>query len=256
MRPSQTTRIGPLRLLRLLVFYIVSLMGIAWFGVTSLIFCSWLPYRQRIAYLMLWNQFSIGWGKIACGVNYRVIGTENIPDGPVVVLSKHESQWETIFLQQLMKPVVTVLKKELLSIPLFGWALKLMQPIAIDRRSPRKALQQILHEGTDRLEQGCSVLIFPEGTRTQPGETGHFARSGASLAIKAGVPVLPVAHNAAVYWPAKTLLRHPGTITVVIGPAIATEGMKAMQVTDKAESWVRSVVTQLAVGNAAINAAN
>ena len=238
--------ITPLRALRLSAFYIVSLLSLLWFGLSSLIFCSWLPYRLRVPYLMLWNHFSLWWARVACGVNYRVVGAENIPDGPVVVLSKHESQWETIFLQMLLKPLATVLKKELLSIPLFGWGLRLMQPIGIDRSVPREALRQILNEGQQRLTDGRRVLIFPEGTRTRPGETGKFARSGAHLAIKAGVPLLPVAHNAGVYWPAKKLVRHPGTITVIIGPAIDTDGRKAAEVTELAERWVRSTVNDLA----------
>lgn len=121
-----------------------------------------------------------------------------------------------------------------------------MQPIGIDRSTPREALRQIIREGKSRLNQGFSVLIFPEGTRTLPGKTGSFARGGASLAIKAGVSVLPIAHNAGVYWPAKKLMRYPGTITVVIGPPIDTSGSKAAQITEAAEQWIRLEVEKLA----------
>jgi 1-acyl-sn-glycerol-3-phosphate acyltransferase len=170
------------------------------------------------------------------------VGLENIPDAPTVVLSKHESQWETYYLQVTLRPIATILKAELLDIPGFGWGLRLMEPIPIDRSAPREAIKQMLHLGGERLKSGLSVLVFPEGTRTEPGKLGRFARGGANLAIKAGVQVLPIAHNAGNCWPPHKWIKRPGTITVSIGEPIPTEGRSAAEITEQASAWIRQEI--------------
>lgn len=219
-------RITPTLLLRGIVFYTGAFATILWFATSgALIF--WLPLRTRIAYMLLWCRFTIWWGRFSFGIRHQLIGAANIPSTPVVILSKHESQWETIYLQSLLHPVATIVKKELLSQPGFNLMLRTMQPIAIDRTSPIRSLKYVLRAGMERLSDGSSVLVFPEGTRTEPGQTSAFARSGASLALKANVPVLPIAHNAGSCCPPEKLLRFPGMITVVIGKPIETGGRRA-----------------------------
>lgn len=232
-------------LCRTLLFHAGTVLVTTVLGIISVLVFSWLPYRIRAPYLLLWNRFSLWWGRIACGMEYQVFGMEHIPSKPVVVLSKHESQWETIYLQLALHPIATILKKELFLVPGFGWGLRMMQPIAIDRGSPRDALKKIMSEGKQRLAGGLSVLVFPEGTRTAPGVVMSYARGGASLAVKTGVQVLPVTHNAGSLSPKGSLVRYPGTITVIFGEPIDTTGRTAAEVTALVETWTRRETARL-----------
>lgn len=238
-------RITASSLFRTLLFHAGTILVTAVFGIACLLVFPWLPYRTRAPLLLLWNRFSLWWGRVACGMKYQVFGMENIPTQPVVVLSKHESQWETIYLQLTLHPIATILKKELFLVPGFGWGLRLMQPIAIDRGSPRDALKKIMSQGQQRLADGLSVLVFPEGTRTEPGVVMNYAKGGASLAVKAGAAVLPVAHNAGSLSPTASLMRYPGTITVIFGESIDTTGKTAAEVTALAEAWARRETARL-----------
>jgi 1-acyl-sn-glycerol-3-phosphate acyltransferase len=215
-----------------------------WFPLTGLLL-SFLPYRIRGRYIIGWNYCCIWWLRLTCGVKFKVIGKENLPDGPYVALAKHQSQWETFFLQGFLFPICFVLKQELLKIPFFGWGLKLMNPIAIDRSNPRQAMRQTQEQGLQRLAEGNSVLIFPEGTRIPSGQTGKFARGGSNLAIEAKVPVVPIAHNAGQCWPADEFIKHPGTVTVVIGKPIDSSAMDSRQLTEQVKSWIDQEVAKL-----------
>jgi 1-acyl-sn-glycerol-3-phosphate acyltransferase len=183
--------------------------------------------------------------RIIVGISYRVEGLENLPAGPAVILSKHQSAWETIVFQQIFPPLSFVLKKNLLYIPFFGWGLALFSPIAIDRAAGREALKQIEAQGKQRLKSGFWVLIFPEGTRVAPGESGQYQVGGAWLAVKAGVPVVPVAHNAGRCWPKNGFVKYPGEIVVKIGSPIETVGRKATQVAAESEAWIESTMRGL-----------
>jgi len=141
---------------------------------------------------------------------------------------------------------VNVLKRELLRIPFFGWGLALLAPIAIDRAAGRAALREMAEQGRDRVSRGFSVVIFPEGTRKAPGETAEFFIGGAWLACQLGVPVVPVAHDAGRCWPREALWKSPGTIHVVIGPAIATAGRSASAVNAEAKAWIDAARAGLA----------
>lgn len=224
--------------LRSVLFYLGYIALTTWFSLSAVAFLSFAPYRWSYRYLMWWNRSVLAWLSWTCGVRFRVIGRQHLPDGPCVMLAKHQSQWETFFLQLLKTPSVPVLKRELLSIPGFGWAIRQIHPIAIDRDHPRQALQQIQQQGLQRLKEGCSVYLFPEGTRIPYGQRGKYARSGAQLAINAGVPLVPVAHDAGRYWPAKQLIKYPGTITVAIGEPISTTGRDSRSLTAEVESWI------------------
>jgi 1-acyl-sn-glycerol-3-phosphate acyltransferase len=179
------------------------------------------------------------------GIRHRVEGLENLPKAPCVVLSKHQSAWETIAFQQIFPPLSFVLKKNLLYIPFFGWGLALFSPIAIDRSAGREAMKQIEVQGRERLKAGFSVLVFPEGTRVAPGEKGNYQVGGAWLAAKAGVPVVPVAHNAGRCWPKNAFVKRPGLITVIIGPPIPTAGRKPTQVLKDTEAWIEQAMAGL-----------
>jgi len=183
--------------------------------------------------------------RVILGIHYQVEGREHLPATPCVVLSKHQSAWETIAFQQIFPPLSFVLKKSLLRIPFFGWGLALFSPIAIDRAAGREAMKQVETQGKARLASGFWVLVFPEGTRVAPGQKGQYQPGGPWLASKSGVPVLPVAHNAGRCWPKNAFIKHPGLITVVIGPAIPTAGRKPAQILAEAEAWIENTMQRL-----------
>jgi 1-acyl-sn-glycerol-3-phosphate acyltransferase len=213
---------------------------VAWGALVPLVAA--LPFARRYAFTRSWAIVNLRWLEWTCGVRYRVIGRENLPAGPVVVLSKHQSTWETLVFQELFPPLVWVMKRELLWVPFFGWGLAMGRPIAIDRGAGRRAMEQMLKQGKQRLADGLWVVIFPEGTRMNPGQRGRYRPGGALLAVQAGVPVLPVAHNAGELWGKRRFLKHPGTITVAIGPAISTAGADPAAVLNAAESWIEDTI--------------
>jgi 1-acyl-sn-glycerol-3-phosphate acyltransferase len=222
---------------RSLVFYAGYVVATIWFGFSGLLLV-WTPYPVRARYLLCWNRVVLRWFTSSCGVSIKLVEAERTGNGPWVIVSNHQSAWETIFLQAHFHPVATILKRELLAIPGFGWGLWMMRPIAIDRGSPRESIRQLLRQGKQRLADGLSVLVYPEGTR-QPAGTRHaFARGGAGLAHDNGVAVVPVAHNAGRCWPAGRFIKIPGTITVVIGRPIDTQGLSSMEINRAAESWI------------------
>lgn len=207
-----------------------------------------LPARTRHSIVASWTTWIIFLLRIICGVKYSIQGVENIPqkNKPAMVLSKHQSAWETLFLQGAFLPASTILKKELLDIPFFGWGLRAMRPIAIDRSNPRVALKQVKEQGASRLSDGLNVIIFPEGTRMQPGERGKYARSGADIAIASQVDIIPVAINSGICWPAnERFFKYPGTISVVIGKPISTENKNSKQLTAEVEEWIESEMSML-----------
>ncbi|OOZ40092.1 1-acyl-sn-glycerol-3-phosphate acyltransferase [Solemya pervernicosa gill symbiont] len=203
------------------------------------------PLTARFHFIKSWALFNLWLLKITCGLRYEVDGVENIPDQTVIVFCKHQSTWETLVLQKLFPRQVWVLKRELLKIPFFGWGLAMLEPIAIDRSAGRKALKQLVDQGSRYLNEGRSVVIFPEGTRTQFGSSGKYHAGGAILAQKSGFPVLPIAHNAGAYWPKHSFIKYPGTIRLSIGPAIDSSGKKTDAILTESEQWIEGRMAEL-----------
>ncbi len=204
-----------------------------------------LPPLPRSRIIAGWAHFVIWWLKISCGLRHEVVGLEQLPAGPCVILSKHQSAWETIAFQVIFPPQAWVLKRELLWIPLFGWGLAASRPIAIDRSAGVRALDKVVRDGIDRLREGRWVVVFPEGTRTTPGERGRYNPGGAMLAVKAQVPVIPVAHNEGDYWPRRGFLKRPGVIRVRVGAPIPTVERRPKQVAAEAEAWIEQQMDDL-----------
>lgn len=204
-----------------------------------------LPPLTRYRIITAWTRCIIWSARTVCGIRYRVIGAENIPQKPCVILSKHQSAWETLAFQLIFPPQVWVLKKELLRVPFFGWGLSMLSPIAIDRSLRREALQQLIEQGQQRLDAGFSIVIFPEGTRIPPGSRGKYRPGGARLAVQTGTAVLPVAHNAGRCWGRNAFLKHPGLVTVSIGPPISPEGLDAETLSARVEQWIEDEMLQL-----------
>jgi len=204
-----------------------------------------LPRLTRYRIIALWAYTMLWVVKHVCGIKYRVQGAENIPAQPVIILSKHQSAWETMAFQQIFPPQCYVLKRELLLVPFFGWGLALTSPIAIDRSAGKAALKQLLKQGKERLAQGFCIVIFPEGTRIAVGEKGKYQIGGAWLGSHTQAPVLPVAHNAGEFWRRNAFLKYPGEITVSIGPPIDTAGLTPGEVNERVESWIEDEMRRL-----------
>ena len=204
-----------------------------------------LPMRTRFTLIAIWRAGFMALCAHVLGLRYQVLGRENIPSIPSVVLSKHQSAWETIGLQAIFPPLVFVLKRSLLLIPFLGWAFAAVKMISIDRSAGKNALKQVEKQGRDRLKAGYWVVIFPEGTRIAPGERRRFKTGGAHLAVSVGAPVVPVAHNAGEFWAKNAFVKKPGVITVSIGPAIDTQGKTSEEVTTLAEQWIETEMRRL-----------
>ncbi|MBF7728866.1 lysophospholipid acyltransferase family protein [Pseudomonas sp. N040] len=238
-----------LQSVRSLTFYLLlALMTVVWssFG---LIVGLLLPFPLRYRLInQAWAWQAIWLARWVAGVRYELSGRENIPARPCVILAKHQSTWETFYFSALFAPLSQVIKRELLRVPFWGWSMKLLKPIAIDRGNPKAALKQLASQGHERLTAGLWVLIFPEGTRVPYGQIGKFSRGGAALAVNAGLPVLPIAHNAGKCWPRDGWLKHPGTIRIVVGPPMYAEGSgprAIAELNERAFAWVRQAQIDL-----------
>jgi 1-acyl-sn-glycerol-3-phosphate acyltransferase len=197
-----------------------------------------LPPMLRYRIISGWSRLVIFLAKAILGIDCRIEGRENLPSRPAIILSKHQSAWETLAFQKIFPPQVLVLKRELLWIPFFGWGLALMSPIAIDRPRGVAALRRIARRGRERLEQGFWIVVFPEGTRVAPGERRAYHLGGAWLAAASGAPIVPVAHNAGRVWPRNAFVKRPGTVTVRIGPPIDSANRDPEMLNAMAEKWI------------------
>lgn len=175
--------------------------------------------------------------KHLCGIDWVVDGFDNIPDQPFVIMANHQGPWESLFLQTLMLPTSSIIKKEILFIPFFGWAISRLKPIPINRREKHTSMKKIISIGGERIKNGYAVLIFPEGTRRNPKDgIGKFGNGGSVLAVNTGVPVVPICHNSGMYWKNKSFKKVAGKISVVIGEPIS--GTDAKEITKQAQMWV------------------
>lgn len=173
-----------------------------------------------------------------CHLEYAVQGEEHIDRDCGIALVKHSSAWETIAQLKVFPRQTWVLKRELLWAPFLGWVLPRFNPIAINRKAGRSAVEQVLEQGRERLRDGYWLIIYPEGTRMPAGESGRFGLSGALLASSTGHPLIPVAHNAGEFWPRRGWLKRPGVIRVAIGPPIASEGRDPRSLNEEAREWI------------------
>jgi 1-acyl-sn-glycerol-3-phosphate acyltransferase len=238
-------------LLRSLAFFLLqSALTIVW-ALLSLLTFPFAPIT-RYRFITLWSRMVIWLARAICGIRYEVLGLENLPTRPGIVLSKHQSAWETLAFQVFLPPQIWVIKRSLLLVPFFGWGLAMMNPIAIDRAAGVKALKQTLEQGRKRLAEGFWIVIFPEGHRVPPGHKGTYHVGGAWLATRTGAPVVPIALNSGWVWPRHAFLKHPGKITVSIGPVIDPAGMKPEELNKTVEDWIESEVARLGDGRSRV----
>jgi 1-acyl-sn-glycerol-3-phosphate acyltransferase len=204
-----------------------------------------LPPMTRYRIISTWSVSIVWLARIICGVRWKVTGMERLPAVPSIILAKHQSAWETLAFQAIFPPQVWVLKRSLLWVPFVGWGIGMLSPIAIDRSQRIRALKQTLEQGRARLAQGFWVVVFPEGSRVDPGTRGTWQIGGAWLAAHAGAPVVPVAVNSGELWPRNGFIKHPGTIEVMVLEPIDPAGMKAEALSKLVEQRVEDAMLQL-----------
>ena len=211
-----------------------------------ILICIVLPFSVRYNIGKGWAGAVLKMAEVCCGIRYEVEGLEHIKtDSTAVVLSNHQSAWETIAFRYFLPPQTSLFKQSLLWIPFWGWAMATLKPIAIDRNSKNSALRKLISRGTEALNEGLWVVVFPEGTRMPVDKLGSFSAGGAMLAQKSGYPVVPIVLDAGRYWPRYSFLKYPGTIKVKIGPYIESKGRKAADINKEAEDWVRLAMLEI-----------
>lgn len=227
------------------LFFLFMTVTLAVMGLVLLLLWP-LPFAVRTRLARFWARLQMLALRLLCRLDYQVTGQQNLPDQQaVIVMSKHQSAWETLALQAILGPQTWVLKRELIWVPIFGWVLAAMRAISINRKAGKAARQQIVEQGKKRLAEGISIIIFPEGTRLPPNTERRFGLGGALLGEASGVPILPIAHNAGHYWPRRGFVKKPGTVQVVIGAPIATAGRSASDINDEAQAWMHDTMVEL-----------
>ena len=235
-----------MRLIRSTLFMLFMAVTVVPYAFLCLL-CAPLPRPVRFRITIGWPRLMLAAGRVLCGMRWQVRGWENLPAGPAILLSKHQSTWETFFLvSHLRREVCFVFKREILYLPFFGWGIALLDMIHIDRRRSRDAFEQVVTQGERKLAQGRWIIMFPEGTRTPPGSQGRYKSGGARLAIRTGAPVVPIAVNAGACWPKRRFVKSPGLITVSIGAPIASQGKTPDALTQEVERWIEAEMRRIA----------
>jgi 1-acyl-sn-glycerol-3-phosphate acyltransferase len=229
-----------MQFIRSFIFLIVMAVATVIWAPISMLF-AFLPYNQRYYITARWNVFIIWAAKVICGIRYQTRGFENFPDTPAILLAKHQSAWETIFLLMATpRPLVFVFKKEITYIPFFGWAISMLRMIPIDRSKGKDAFSQVVVQGKKRLADGQWIIMFPEGTRIPVGQKGNYKGGGARLAVETQAPVVPIALNSGECWPKNSFIKKPGTVTVSVGKPISSEGKNAVELMQEVEAWIEA----------------
>jgi len=236
----------PMRLLRSLALLLFMIGYTPFYAIACFASFPFMNAHSRWWMVARWCRHIILAARLLCGIRYQIRGWENLPDGPAVVLSKHQSAWETMALPALLpRPLCFVFKRELLLIPFFGWAMGMLKMIHIDRKKGPRAFVSVIRQGRERLADGSWVIMFPEGTRTPTGVDGVYKSGGARFAIATGAPIVPVAHNAGRVWPKNALVKRSGLVTVSIGPAIPTAGRDAESVNMEVSAWIEAEMRRI-----------
>lgn len=231
--------------LRSLLFSILMFISVIPFATLGLLMFPF-PFEKRYPILTTWQRLVTFFAKVVCGIHYRIEGQEHMQGlKSAVAVSNHQSMWETMAFFQIFPYMCFVLKRELLNIPFFGWTLRLIKPIGVDRTAGKKALDQVIKQGKKILEDGRWVVVFPEGHRMSPEKLGDMKPGGVFLAVQTGQPIVPVVHNAGLFWPRRAFIKKPGTITVIIGAPIATTGKSASAVMKEVNAWMQSQYARL-----------
>jgi 1-acyl-sn-glycerol-3-phosphate acyltransferase len=242
------TSVVPMSAVRSLLFLVFQTVITPVFA-AAMVLLFWIPRVPMYRIAVAWCATNLWGAHWICGIRHRVVGAENLPQGkplaPHIVMSKHSSTWETLALTQFFPPLAYVAKKELLSIPFFGWGFALASPITIDRKAGTDAMNQIATQGRERFAQGFWIVVYPEGTRIRAGRRAKYKTGGARLALALDTPIVPVAHNAGWIWPKGVFGKRPGTVTISFGKPIAPAGKDPQQLTTEIETWIEDEVARL-----------
>lgn len=232
--------------IRSLLYTVLLFLGTGAFGVVVLI-SALLPLsiEQRYVIPRAWGRSMTWLAGVVCGLHYTIEGREHLPQQPFISLWKHSSTWETLAQMFVVPPASWSLKREVIWIPIVGWAVNTFKPIAIDRKAGSRAIQQVVAQGRERLASGLGVIVYPEGTRVAPGETRKYGMSGALLACETGTLVIPIAHNSGYFWSRRSLLKKSGTVRVVIGPPIDPRGLTPREVNERAQQWIEAKIAEI-----------
>ena len=233
-------------LLRSLLYTTLLFLVTLLFGVIVLV-SALLPLsiEQRYVIPRTWGRFLTWLAGAICGLKYVVEGQQNLPEQPFISLWKHSSAWETMAQMFVVPTASWLLKREVIWIPVVGWAVRTYKPIAINRSAGHSAVNQVVKQGRERLAAGMGVIVYPEGTRVAPGQTRKYGISGALLATETGAPVVPIAHNAGYFWKRRSIVKKPGLIRVVIGPPIDPHGLTAREINERAQQWIEAKIAEI-----------
>lgn len=233
-------------LLRSTLFNALFWIWIAVLGLCALpITLLYPPFAFTVSRIWAWGAMLLL--RICCNITYEVRGLENLPKEACLIASKHQSAWDTIIFWRVIPRPVYVLKRSLIYLPIFGWYLLFLRSIYIDRKSGGKALKIMVAQSIDRLKRGCSIIIFPEGTRTPPGTNSTYQPGVAALYQQLNVPVVPVALNSGYYWSKNAFVKRPGRITIDFMPPLMP-GMKSRDFLNTLQSTIEGRVAQLLDG--------
>jgi len=203
-----------------------------------------LPRSYTVGGLRHWAE-SIFWSlEKFVGLRYEIRGAENLPDGPAIFASKHQSAWDTGFFFLISGDPAYVLKKELLKIPLFGWYIARVGMIAVDRKAGASAMKKLVKDSANAVKQGRNVIIFPEGTRTEPGEHTIYHPGVAAIDKAVDAPVIPVALNSGLFWGPKRFIKRPGVVTVEFLPALP-KGLRSRDLMQQLEEAIETASNRL-----------
>ena len=233
-----------------------SILHMAWmlitvipWGLTLVVISLWVRRTPLWWFAVNWFRLVIWGTRVILGIQVRVSGMENLPQGetsPAILLSKHQSTLETLLLPTLMPhPLAFVFKRELLRIPFFGWSMARLDMIHIDRESRAQSLKHVVAQGKVLLAQGIWIIMFPEGTRMARGEKGTYQTAATRLAVEAGAPVVPIAVSSATCWPRKGFIKHPGVVQVSIGKPIPSLGREPKELMREVEAWIEAEMRRI-----------
>jgi 1-acyl-sn-glycerol-3-phosphate acyltransferase len=235
--------------LRSLLHLLWMLVTVVPWGIMMLVASIFLRANPMYWLAVGWLSLAIRGARVLLGIQVRVTGMENLPQGETsqaILLVKHQSTLETFLIPTLMPhPLAFVFKKELLYVPFFGWAMARLDMIHIDRSQRSEAFNKVVAQGKRLLARGVWIIMFPEGTRIPRGEKGVYKTGGARLAIETGAPVVPIAVSSAKVWPRKALLKRPGVVDVVIGQPIPSQGREPAELMREVENWIEGQMYRL-----------
>ena len=233
-----------MKIIRSFIFNIVFYISLIWASLSIILLYPFISTKSLQLIASKWVNTVLLTLKSLCGVTWSITGKENIPDSPCIFVSNHQGQWESFYLQTLSIPSSSIIKKELLYIPFFGWALACLKPIHLRRSKKYLSMKKVIKDGSKKLKKGTSLIIFPEGTRNDPKNgLSSFSNSCGLLSVNNNIPIIPVCHNSGLFWKNKKFIKDSGIVKIIIGNPIYANSPK--EATNKAYKWIKSKFNEI-----------